>query len=107
MVGGEKSQDEEAKKRKQSRRKYADERKKKLAAAAMRDDDLAMLEVYDSIHQDVKQRDKAIDKQRKHVRLWPHMVHLLRRTLVNVVSVEILLSSIASKISNANKARGQ
>ena len=63
MVGGEKAKDEEAKKRKLSRRKYADERRKRLAAAAMRDDDLAMLDVYDSIHHDVKQRDKTIDNQ--------------------------------------------
>ena len=70
MVGGEKSKDEEIKKRKQSRRKYADERKRKLAEAAKRDDDATMLEVYDSIHHDVKQRDKLIGKQQERVSIY-------------------------------------
>ena len=67
MVGGEKSRDEEAKKRKQSRRKHVDERKRRLAEAAERDDNETMLEVYDSIHDDVRQRDKRIERQKQQV----------------------------------------
>ena len=67
MVGGEKSRDEEAKKRKQSRRRHVDERKRRLAAAAARDDDETMLDVYDSIHRDVKDRDKLIVRQKQQV----------------------------------------
>nr|CAB3259087.1 osmotic avoidance abnormal protein 3-like [Phallusia mammillata] len=65
MVGGERSRDEEAKLRRQSRRKHVDERKRRLAQATLRDDDETILDVYDSIHDDVKGRDKIITKQKK------------------------------------------
>lgn len=69
MVGGERARDEAAKQRRQSRRKHVDERKRRLAEAALRDDDETILDVYDSIHDDVKGRDKVINKQKKQVLL--------------------------------------
>ncbi|XP_076820220.1 osmotic avoidance abnormal protein 3-like isoform X2 [Clavelina lepadiformis] len=67
MVGGEMSRDEEAKKRRQTRRKHVDERKRRLAEASKRDQDDIMLDVYDSIHDDVKDRDRVIGKQNKRI----------------------------------------
>jgi len=67
MIGGERSRDEEAKRRRQSRRKHVDERKQRLARAAKHDDDETILDVYDSVTDEVKARDKMIARQKKQV----------------------------------------
>lgn len=67
MVGGEKAADEEAKKKRQSRHKHVDERKRRLANAALREDDEVILDVYDSMQDEVKARDKMITKQKRNV----------------------------------------
>ena len=63
MVGGEKARDEEVKKRRESRVKHVDEFKRKLAKASEKDDEELMLDVYDSMQDQVKSRDKLIGKQ--------------------------------------------
>lgn len=69
MVGGEKAKDETLKKRRQSRAKHVDEFKRKLAKAAEKDDEELMLDVYDSMQDQVKSRDKLISSQNKKVRI--------------------------------------
>ncbi|XP_078482833.1 osmotic avoidance abnormal protein 3-like isoform X1 [Ciona intestinalis] len=67
MVGGEKSHDEALMKARQSRKKHVDERRKKLAEAAEKDDDEVILDVYDSIQDDVKLRNRVINKHKEQI----------------------------------------
>ena len=67
MVGGEKANDEDAKEKRRRRKKHVDERKLLLARAARQDDEAIMLNVYDSIQDELKARDKIIERKEREV----------------------------------------
>lgn len=67
MVGGEKANDEVAKEKRRKRRKHGDEHRRQLALAANANDEAILLNVYDSIQDEIKARDKVIAKKDREV----------------------------------------
>ncbi|XP_071104512.1 osmotic avoidance abnormal protein 3-like isoform X1 [Haliotis cracherodii] len=68
MVGGENKNNREVKERRKKRKRYAEERKQKLAEAiANMDDDGIMIAIYDDIHDEVRAKNKLLEKEKKKI----------------------------------------
>lgn len=72
MVGGEQAKNKDLKEKHRRRKRYADERKKQLVAALQNSDedsgDWVLLNVYDSIQEEVRAKSKLLEKMQKKVR---------------------------------------
>lgn len=69
MVGGEKATDERAKEKLRERKMYSDKRRKQLEDASHNDEEDIILNVYDSLQDEVKARDRIIKKKNNEVTL--------------------------------------
>ncbi|XP_067655416.1 osmotic avoidance abnormal protein 3-like [Haliotis asinina] len=68
MVGGENKNNREVKERRKKRKRYAEERKQKLAEAiANMDDDGIMIAIYDNIHDEVRAKNKLLEKEKQKI----------------------------------------
>ena len=71
MVGGEQAENKDLKEKHKRRKKYADERRAQLAAALQQADDdssdWVLLNVYDSIQEEVRDKSKLLEKMQKKV----------------------------------------
>ncbi|NXG62716.1 KIF17 protein, partial [Hemiprocne comata] len=69
VVGGEQAENKDLKEKHQRRKKYADERRVQLVAALQREDedssDWVLLNVYDSIQEEVRAKSKLLEKMQK------------------------------------------
>nr|XP_048681041.1 kinesin-like protein KIF17 isoform X2 [Caretta caretta] len=69
VVGGEQAKNKDLKEKHKCRKKYADERKKQLVAALQKIDedssDWVLLNVYDSIQEEVRAKSKLLEKMQK------------------------------------------
>lgn len=74
VVGGEQAKNKDLKEKHKRRKRYADERKKQLVAALQNSDedsgDWVLLNVYDSIQEEVRAKSKLLEKMQKKVRPW-------------------------------------
>lgn len=72
VVGGEQAKNKDLKEKHKRRKRYADERKKQLVAALQNSDedsgDWVLLNVYDSIQEEVRAKSKLLEKMQKKVR---------------------------------------
>nr|XP_032643518.1 kinesin-like protein KIF17 isoform X3 [Chelonoidis abingdonii] len=72
VVGGEQAKNKDLKEKHKHRKKYADERKKQLVAALQKIDedssDWVLLNVYDSIQEEVRAKSKLLEKMQKKLR---------------------------------------
>lgn len=72
VVGGEQAKNKDLKEKHRRRKRYADERKKQLVAALQNSDedsgDWVLLNVYDSIQEEVRAKSKLLEKMQKKVR---------------------------------------
>ncbi|XP_067422369.1 kinesin-like protein KIF17 isoform X2 [Emydura macquarii macquarii] len=72
VVGGEQAKNKDLKEKHKRRKKYADERKKQLVAALQKFDedssDWVLLNVYDSIQEEVRAKSKLLEKMQKKLR---------------------------------------
>ncbi|XP_038603083.1 kinesin-like protein KIF17 isoform X2 [Tachyglossus aculeatus] len=72
VVGGEQAKNKDLKEKLKSRKRYADERKKQLVAALQNSDedggDWVLLNVYDSIQEEVRAKSKLLEKMQKKLR---------------------------------------
>lgn len=72
MVGGEQAKNKDLKEKHKRRKRYADERKKQLVAALQNSDedsgDWVLLNVYDSIQEEVRAKSKLLEKMQKKVK---------------------------------------
>ncbi|XP_053865220.1 kinesin-like protein KIF17 isoform X1 [Malaclemys terrapin pileata] len=72
VVGGEQAKNKDLKEKHKCRKKYADERKKQLVAALQKIDedssDWVLLNVYDSIQEEVRAKSKLLEKMQKKLR---------------------------------------
>lgn len=79
VVGGEQAKNKDLKEKHKRRKRYADERKKQLVAALQNSDedggDWVLLNVYDSIQEEVRAKSKLLEKMQRKVRpptpRWP------------------------------------
>lgn len=67
MIGGEKSRDEELIKKRKSREQHVDRRIRQLAQATQNDEDDVIFDVYENMQDEVKARDRAINRHKKKV----------------------------------------
>jgi len=65
MIGGEKSRDEELIKKRKSREQHVDRRIRQLAQATQNDEDDVIFDVYENMQDEVKARDRAINRHKK------------------------------------------
>ena len=74
MVGGEQAKNKDLKEKHKRRKRYADERRKQLVAALQNSDedsgDWVLLNVYDSIQEEVRAKSKLLEKVQRKVRPW-------------------------------------
>ncbi|TKC53042.1 hypothetical protein EI555_014636, partial [Monodon monoceros] len=74
VVGGEQAKNKDLKEKHRRRKRYADERKKQLVAALQNSDedsgDWVLLNVYDSIQEEVRAKSKLLEKMQRKVRPW-------------------------------------
>lgn len=74
VVGGEQAKNKDLKEKHRRRKRYADERKQQLVAALQNSDedsgDWVLLNVYDSIQEEVRAKSKMLEKMQRKVRLW-------------------------------------
>lgn len=74
VVGGEQAKNKDLKEKHRRRKRYADEHKKQLVAALQNSDedsgDWVLLNVYDSIQEEVRAKSKLLEKMQKKVRPW-------------------------------------
>ncbi|XP_019396959.1 PREDICTED: kinesin-like protein KIF17 isoform X1 [Crocodylus porosus] len=72
VVGGEQAKNKDLKEKHKRRKKYADERKRQLVAALQNSDedstDWVLLNVYDSIQEEVRAKSKLLEKMQKKLR---------------------------------------
>uniref|UniRef100_A0A8C0XMA4 Kinesin-like protein n=1 Tax=Castor canadensis TaxID=51338 RepID=A0A8C0XMA4_CASCN len=72
VVGGEQSKNKDLKEKHKRRKRYADERKKQLVAALQNSDedsgDWVLLNVYDSIQEEVRAKSKLLEKMQRKLR---------------------------------------
>lgn len=72
VVGGEQAKNKDLKEKHKRRKRYADERKKQLVAALQNSDedsgDWMLLNVYDSIQEEVRAKSKLLEKMQRKVR---------------------------------------
>ncbi|XP_051027602.1 kinesin-like protein KIF17 [Acomys russatus] len=72
VVGGEQAKNKDLKEKHRRRKRYADERKKQLVAALQNSDedggDWVLLNVYDSIQEEVRAKSKLLEKMQKKLR---------------------------------------
>ncbi|XP_077007115.1 kinesin-like protein KIF17 isoform X2 [Tamandua tetradactyla] len=72
VVGGEQAKNKDLKEKHRRRKRYADERRKQLVAALQNSDedggDWALLNVYDSIQEEVRAKSKLLEKMQKKLR---------------------------------------
>ncbi|XP_048208052.1 kinesin-like protein KIF17 [Perognathus longimembris pacificus] len=72
VVGGEQAKNKDLKEKHKRRKRYADERKKQLVAALQNSDedsgDWVLLNVYDSIQEEVRAKSKLLEKMQKKLR---------------------------------------
>ncbi|CAH7440232.1 Kif17 [Phodopus roborovskii] len=72
VVGGEQAKNKDLKEKHKRRKRYADERKKQLVAALQNSDedsgDWMLLNVYDSIQEEVRAKSKLLEKMQKKLR---------------------------------------
>lgn len=75
MVGGEQAKNKDLKEKHRRRKRYADERKKQLVAALQNSDEdvgeWVLLNVYDSIQEEVRAKSKLLEKMQRKVRPCP------------------------------------
>lgn len=80
VVGGEQAKNKDLKEKHKRRKRYADERKKQLVAALQNSDedggDWVLLNVYDSIQEEVRAKSKLLERMQRKVRprrtpRWP------------------------------------
>lgn len=75
VVGGEQAKNKDLKEKHKRRKRYADERKKQLVAALQNSDedsgDWVLLNVYDSIQEEVWAKSKLLEKMQRKVRPQP------------------------------------
>lgn len=75
VVGGEQAKNKDLKEKHRRRKRYADERKKQLVAALQNSDedsgDWVLLNVYDSIQEEVRAKSKLLEKMQRKVRPGP------------------------------------
>uniref|UniRef100_A0A8C3W309 Kinesin-like protein KIF17 n=1 Tax=Catagonus wagneri TaxID=51154 RepID=A0A8C3W309_9CETA len=78
VVGGEQAENKDLKEKHRRRKRYADERKKQLVAALQNSDedsgDWVLLNVYDSIQEEVRAKSKLLEKMRR--KLWAAEVEI-------------------------------
>uniref|UniRef100_A0A8C6RYX4 Kinesin family member 17 n=1 Tax=Nannospalax galili TaxID=1026970 RepID=A0A8C6RYX4_NANGA len=78
VVGGEQAKNKDLKEKHKRRKRYADERKKQLVAALQNSDedsgDWVLLNVYDSIQEEVRAKSKLLEKMQK--KLWAAEVEI-------------------------------
>lgn len=71
VVGGEQAKNKDLKEKHKRRKRYADERKKQLVAALQNSDedsgDWVLLNVYDSIQEEVRAKSKLLEKMQRKV----------------------------------------
>lgn len=71
VVGGEQAKNEDLKEKQKRRKKYADERRMQLLAALQQTDedgsDWVLLNVYDSIQEEVRAKSKLLEKMQNKV----------------------------------------
>lgn len=83
MVGGEQAKNKDLKEKHRRRKRYADERRKQLVAALQKSDEdsaeWVLLNVYDSIQEEVRAKSKLLEKMQRKVR--PGRVPLPARAL--------------------------
>lgn len=72
VVGGEQAKNKDLKEKHKCRKRYADERRKQLVAALQNSDedsgDWVLLNVYDSIQEEVRAKSKLLEKVQRKVR---------------------------------------
>ncbi|XP_062962373.1 kinesin-like protein KIF17 isoform X2 [Cynocephalus volans] len=72
MVGGEQAKNKDLKEKHKRRKRYADERKKQLVAALQNSDedigDWVLLNVYDSIQEEVRAKSRLLEKMQRRLR---------------------------------------
>ncbi|KFV08680.1 Kinesin-like KIF17, partial [Tauraco erythrolophus] len=72
VVGGEQAQNKDLQEKHKRRKKYADERRTQLAAALQQSNedssDWVLLNVYDSIQEEVRAKSKLLEKMQKKLR---------------------------------------
>lgn len=72
VVGGEQAENKDLREKQKWRKKYADERRMQLAAALQQADeessDWVLLNVYDSIQEEVRAKSKLLEKLQEKVR---------------------------------------
>lgn len=77
VVGGEQAKNKDLKEKHKRRKKYADERKRQLVAALQNSDedstDWVLLNVYDSIQEEVQAKSKLLEKMQKKVTTWKQL----------------------------------
>lgn len=75
VVGGEQAKNKALKEKHKGRKRYADERRKQLVAALQSADedggDWVLLNVYDSIQEEVRAKSKLLERVQRKVRLPP------------------------------------
>lgn len=73
VVGGEQAKNKDLKEKHKRRKKYADERRMQLVTALQKSDedssDWVLLNVYDSIQEEVRVKSKLLEKMQKKVSL--------------------------------------
>ncbi|XP_007459289.1 PREDICTED: kinesin-like protein KIF17 isoform X2 [Lipotes vexillifer] len=78
VVGGEQAKNKDLKEKHRRRKRYADERKKQLVAALQNSDedsgDWVLLNVYDSIQEEVRAKSKLLEKMQR--KLWAAEVEI-------------------------------
>ena len=71
VVGGEQAKNKDLREKHKRRKRYADERKKQLVAALQNSDedggDWVLLNVYDSIQEEVRAKSKLLEKMQRKV----------------------------------------
>ena len=76
VVGGEEAENKDLKEKHRRRKRYADERKEQLVAALQNSDedsgDWVLLNVYDSIQEEVRAKSKLLEKMQR-----TYMAHML------------------------------
>lgn len=72
VVGGEQAKNKDLKEKHKRRKRYADERRKQLVAALQKSDEdsgeWVLLNVYDSIQEEVRAKSKLLEKMQRKVR---------------------------------------
>lgn len=100
VVGGEQAKNKDLKERHKRRKRYADERKRQLVAALQNSDedggDWVLLNVYDSIQEEVRAKSKLLEKIQRKVRPQPCPPHPARGVHSSGPAVEAVTATDVS-----------